>query len=511
VELEPNEAARARLRLTELGIPAVPEQVLTGDFFTLCRAWVSPSDLFADSRSKQRRFNAILGNPPFIRYQNFPKEYQENAFALMRAAGLQPNRLTNTWVPFLVVSTLLLEDHGRLAMVIPAELLQVNYAARIREFLCRLYGQITLVSFHGLLFEGTQQEVILFLGDRNGQSAHGIRTIEVSSGEELRHLSQELELGGELKPLAISGEKWTQYFLSSAEISLLRTLRAHPQLTTIRHLAEANVGIVTGENKFFVLAQRDVERYGLQPYVRPIVSRSAHLRGLCFTQHDWEENVKKQVAAHLFLPPETALTDLPDAARAYITAGETQGFHLGFKCRIRTPWYQLRSTWVPDAFMLRQVHAHPKIVLNQTAATCTDTIHRLRFRDGIDGRLAATAFINSLAFAFAELTGRSYGGGVLTFEPREAESIPMTLAGAEEIDMAHIDALLRANRITTALDITDRSLLIRGLGLSTREAKALREIWVTLRDRRINRTHRSAPRDTHTLQEMSALSAVQAE
>ena len=41
----------------------------------------------------------------------------------MQRAELHPNRLTNAWVPFLVAATLLLNKTGRLAMVIPAELL----------------------------------------------------------------------------------------------------------------------------------------------------------------------------------------------------------------------------------------------------------------------------------------------------------------------------------------------------------------------------------------------------
>ena len=149
--------------------------------------------------------------------------------------------------------------------------------------------------------------------------------------------------------------------------------------------------------------------------------------------------------------------------------------------------------------MLRQVHRHPKIVLNQTAATCTDTLHRLRFRPGVDGRLVTAAFVNSLTFALAELTGRGYGGGVLTFEPSEAEALPMPLAGAEEIDLDQIDALLRASRIDAALDITDECLLMRGLSLSSREMKALRQIWITLRDRRIYRTHRPAEEKVQTV------------
>src|SRR2546423_11424308 len=103
----------------------------------------------------------------------------------MSKAGMKPNRLTNTWVPFIVASSFLLAKHGRLAMVIPAELLQVNYAAELRRFLSDYYNKITLITFKQLVFEGIQQEVVLLLAERNGERRTGIRTIELQSISDL--------------------------------------------------------------------------------------------------------------------------------------------------------------------------------------------------------------------------------------------------------------------------------------------------------------------------------------
>lgn len=97
------------------------------------------------------------------------------------------------------------------------------------------------------------------------------------------------------------------------------------------------------------------------------------------------------------------------------------------------------------------------------------------------------AFVNSLTLAFSEVTGRSYGGGVLTFEPSEAEDLPMVVAGAEALDLDEIDRLLRANEIEAVLDRTDAVLLRGTLGLSAKEAQRVRGIWKKMRDRRIYR------------------------
>src|SRR5258708_29884748 len=114
VELSPTEAGKA---LSRGGDRA---RIVFGDVFD----WYS-------RRRASGVYDAVLGNPPFIRYQNFPEAHRQPAFDLMRSRGLNPSRLTNAWVPFVVLATDALKDGGRLGLVMPAELLQVGYAGEL--------------------------------------------------------------------------------------------------------------------------------------------------------------------------------------------------------------------------------------------------------------------------------------------------------------------------------------------------------------------------------------------
>lgn len=78
---------------------------------------------------------------------------------------------------------------------------------------------------------------------------------------------------------------------------------------------------------------------------------------------------------------------------------------------------------------------------------------------------------------------------MLTFEPSEAERLPLPLVEAEKLDLEVIDEKVRKNDIEAVVDVTDSILLVKGLGLSSYEAKMLRGIWEKLRDRRIKRKH----------------------
>jgi adenine-specific DNA-methyltransferase len=483
-EFDPIEARKASDSIDTLTGLTAAVSIHNGDFFAYCNTHLSD----------KHYFDAVIGNPPFIRYQNFPEEHRNSAFDLMQRAGLHPTRLSNAWVPFLVASTLLLKEDGRLAMVIPAELLQVNYASELRYFLSKYYRSIMLITFKKLVFEGIQQEVVLFLGERNGGAHSGIRTLELEDMSELSSYDHTALANTKAKEMDHSSEKWTMYFLAEEELQLLRTLQDHPGLTRSGHVIDVDVGIVTGMNEFFVLTEQQVTDHHLQPYTQHIVGRSAHLPGILFSETDWQNNTANQAATFLLKPPAAHFHDLPPELQAYIAYGEEKGWHTGYKCRIRKPWYSVPSPWIPQAFMLRQVHLFPKIILNATEATCTDTIHRVKLRNDIPGRTVATAFLNSLTFAFSEIMGRSYGGGVLELEPKEAEQLPLPLQGAANLDLDALDRLVRAGNIFAVLDITDKILLQEGMGLSRAETQQLRTIWEKLRDRRVNRKQTSSMR-----------------
>lgn len=120
----------------------------------------------------------------------------------------------------------------------------------------------------------------------------------------------------------------------------------------------------------------------------------------------------------------------------------------------------------------------------------TDTLHKVRFLDDINGDKVAAAFLNTYTFALSETLGRSYGGGVLTFEPGEMRKIRIPMKMSEHLDLQKIDQLQRDGKIEEILQYTDKILLHDGLGLSEYEIVLLRSIWNKLRDRRMTRKNR---------------------
>lgn len=477
VELIDSEAEKAKQRAIKYGLDS--STIINSDFFEYASSF------------PQEKFDVIIGNPPFIRYQDFPEKHRDIALRMMRELDLNPNKLTNIWAPFLVISASKLNQTGKLAMVIPAELFQVKYAAETRVFLSKCFQRITIVAFNRLVFEKIQQEVVLILCEKEVETNQGIRMIEVDNLADLENVDFKAINNSEIKHIDHSTEKWTKYFLNDEEIQLLRRIKADNRIKICSDIMDVDVGIVTGKNEFFMLTKDDAVSRNLLPYVTHVVGRSNHIKGIIYNNDDFHINSDINLPVYLFVPDGIECDLQPKACQDYIYYGEKMKYHTGYKCRIRKLWYLTPSLWRPDAFALRQVHNYPKLILNQAEASSTDTIHRVRFKSPtINKETVAISFLNSLTFAFSEVTGRSYGGGVLTFEPTEIEELPIPLLETCNIDINHIDMLIRNKRIEEVLDIIDRELLIKQFKFTEDEVRALRSIWSKLSKRRQNRKKR---------------------
>ena len=374
-ELFASEARIARQRLQKLGIND-KECVVVADFFSALGS--AGGQLAFDTTLpalQNARFDAVIGNPPFLRFQNFPEEQRQLAFYEMHQAGLRPNRLTNAWVPFLVAAAERLTATGRLAMVIPAELLQVGYAAETRAYLARSFATVTIVTFKKLVFDTIQQEVVLLLAERGTAAAHTIDIVELEDARDLRGIASKIMVNNSHKPFYEAKDKWTLYFLEPAEIDLIQQLNNRKDIPRLGDFAKVEVGVVTGNNSFFVQSNQNIINKKIKDFAKPLVGRTAQLPGLLYTAEDHEKQCLTNTGCWILDIP--AAVDLPEKMSAYIIEGEQAEVHTGYKCRIRPSWYTVPSIWTPDAFLFRQIYKAPKLVANLTRATSLPLIQSI--------------------------------------------------------------------------------------------------------------------------------------
>ena len=421
---------------------------------------------------------------------------------LLAGLGLRANRLTNIWVPFVVTAAQSLREGGRLALVLPAELLQVSYANQLRSFLVSKFSSIDIITCNQLLFHKAEQEIVLVLAD-------GARPAP-STGDDCRVTMTEFDTVNEIverspssvlantqpKTVRHDSEKWLKYLLTPVEIDLMRELRQSPAITNLGSHASVDVGVVTGKNDFFVMRRERLAELELAEFAVPLISRSRQLEGAFIECRDWVNLDASGERVHLLnLAPINGST-LSEPLSKYIRMGEDEEVDKGYKCSKRSPWYAVPSVWEPDGFLLRQIYNFPRIVLNSAGATCTDTIHRLNCNDEPQKVIPNT--YTFLTGASAEIEGRSYGGGILALEPTEAERLLVPAQLTDAMTIGECDELIRAGRLEELLMENSLRVLVNGVGLSRQDCDTLQEIWNKMGKRRRGRGVRRTPDSAKT-------------
>jgi adenine-specific DNA-methyltransferase len=427
------------------------------------------------------QYDAVVGNPPFIRYQYLPADFQANAEQVFARLGCKFTKHTNAWVPFVLLAMDLLRPGGRLAMVVPSEIVHVMHAQSLRTYLGEQCRRIVIVDPQEIWFEGTLQGAVLLLAEKKArpdQHGEGLGIHRVAGRSFLREDPEVVFRA----PRAINGRtvqgKWTRALVPAATLAILDQVEADAQFCRFADVAKVDVGIVTGANKFFLVTDEIVQEHGLQQWSRPMFGRSDHCPGVIYDARQHAHNAATGKPTNFLWFDESV--EQSAQGRAYIASGELEDLHKRYKCRIRNPWYTVPSVYSTEVGMLKRSHDTPRLILNRVGAYTTDTAYRIRALRGTSEALVY-GFFNSLTALSAELEGRHYGGGVLELVPSEIEKLLLPNPEGVTPDVECLDHMIREGDVSNTLEAQSEAVLG---ALTKAEQMDLLSAWATLRNRR---------------------------
>ena len=431
-----------------------------------------------------RRYDAVVGNPPFIRYQYLPPLFQERAEAIFDSTGCKFTKHTNAWVPFVLASFALLRPGGRLAMVVPAEIIHVLHARSLREYLGEHARRIIIIDPVELWFPGTLQGTVLLLAEKRRdlhERAEGVGICRVQGREFLAlEPTTVFDMPDPINGKTVEG-KWTTALLEPSVRSLIDDLMDLRSIRRFNDVATVDVGIVTGANKFFLVDDETVHQYGLQDWAHPMFGRSQHCPGVVYDRSQHLINGAKGHPTNFLWFQDRSVEHDPTAFK-YIRSGEDDDLHERYKCRIRTPWYTVPSVYATEVGMLKRSHDTPRLILNDMMAYTTDTSYRIEVKEGTANQLVST-FLNPLTALSAELEGRHYGGGVLELVPSEIERLLIPHTAEIQVDVGKLDKAVRSSPMDVVLE-HQAKVVLGPLGVSASDQDRLLGSWRKLRDRR---------------------------
>ena len=472
-ELDPLEAKKASDRA--LSFHLVNTTVNNSDFLGCAIAALT---------NRSTSFDAVVGNPPFIRYQYLPSQFQSNAEHIFHLQNCKFTKHTNAWVPFVLASLAMLKPGGRLAMVVPSELIHVGHAQSLRTYLGAHCSRLVIIDPEELWFPGTLQGAVILLAEKKFDPQDFSQGLGIYPVRGRSFVNKDPEVIFQ-QPHVMNGKtvegKWTRALLTPAVRELLDLLVEENRVARFDELAKVDVGIVTGANNFFLVTDDVIERFGLHKWVQPMFGRSGHCPGVIYDEKQHRENAANGKPTNFLWFQDTSVEAEP-LAKSYIKRGELDRLHTRYKCRIRTPWYTVPSVYSTEVGMLKRSHNAPRLIHNQYRALTTDTAYRITLQT-IEPETLVFSFVNALTALSAEIEGRHYGGGVLELVPSEIERLLIPNSPNIQPELQNLDTAVRTNSITDVL-CRQNFAVLGPIGLSRAKQDDLMQEWKKLRDRR---------------------------
>lgn len=416
------------------------------------------------------------------------------------AAGLRLSGLSSIWAPFVAHSVQFVADGGRLAYVLPAELMHAQYAKQVLDFACGRFDSVTVALFERRVFPGALQEVVLLLADGAGGRC---AKPEVASFVDLDDLIRRgLPVTAATRPKLrcepettgrSAHDKLLLQLLPAATRDLLKALLRDERVSQLGAFARVNSGVVTGSNRFFLLTDEQANADGLDSsFLRSAVSKAAHVSGARLMDEDVRALRENATRTQLLVIPRDAPGAQLTTVQPTLARGVATGVDQAYKCRVREPWWSVPvpGGGPPDLFLTYCAAEHHRLAVNAARVLNTNTVHGVRLRSTTDATALASTWTNSLSLLSSELVGRSYGGGVLKLEPTEAEAVVLPPLSGDDDRLREVDECVRGRDLRRALDLVDKVVLQQGLDLSCAQVLTLRDAGELLRARRRRRGKR---------------------
>lgn len=263
---------RARLAvagaLARLGLPL-------DDARRLSEAWIAHGDFLLTAQG--RRFDAVVGNPPYIRIEQLSPELQEEYRQRYRSLYDR----ADLYVAFIERGLDLLAPGGVLSFICADRWTLNRYGAPLRRMLSRWYRVRCYIDLHSA--SPFESEVVaypsIFAVSHGKTGSVPVATLSTASPEECKAASSALQRGEAGAPERCPGVTVAEYpswfdgdapwVLSSPEhLAALRSLEA--RFAPIEEVGGTRVGIgvATGCDRIFIVrGDVDIERDRLVPLV----------------------------------------------------------------------------------------------------------------------------------------------------------------------------------------------------------------------------------------------------
>lgn len=419
---------------------------------------------------------SVVGNPPYVSLRNL--EEDARAEAINCAAKNKVKMLTSgsLWMPFIIHSTSMIANNGRLAFVLPFELTYVKYAYPLWNFLGSNYGKLRIIRIHEDFFPDVDVETIILMAENKGQTTTSVEYSIFDSADDMFEGKSSLKADIAITDITHGKKPFVLALLSSEQQAMLQSIRNQGLIKPLINDCKFNIGYVCADKEYFHPSAEIQTSFRLpSENMIPCISNAKEING--GTGIGAIVSVD-QCSTKLYLPQ-----NITNADKKYIKHGVEKGVNLRYKCQQRSPWYVTPSVEIPE-LVLTVFGDAPKLIVNDGKYAVSNSLLAGRISSSISPQNIVCMWYNSLTLLSIELNIHSLGGGVLVLIPGETDKLEIVKAIPEtdiERVFKQIDECIKTKGVQAAYDLGDKLVLEEILGLSKEQIQQIQSAVSFLR------------------------------
>ncbi|RKD97829.1 N-6 DNA methylase [Halopiger aswanensis] len=419
-----------------------------------------------DSEDALGGFDAVVGNPPYIRATSLDdKSRIRSHLSDLDATDLSSQM--DIYGYFITHSTQFLSDGGKLGFITSDRWMDTDYGADLQKFLLDNYSIDAVIRFDRQTFDDAlvgasiiiatkepdtptrDENTVKFLRVREPLEIDEIESIlrEDTASDQMIN-DTEYRLVTRRQGDLYDQDKWKPYFLASP---VYFDLYGHDDTTELQDVADVSRGITSGANPFYYGRREEWEDLGLTEYTEPLLKATGQLDSIRFNDEDakeWgvlsihdlveqgiEESKAQEEESEEYRdidPAERAKSWMADNGHEtlveYIEWGEDKGYDDRPTTSSRSVWYDLGELDTPKILTTDFTWRIFRSVWNEAGAAVNDQFYCIEPRNDIDDQVLCGILNSRFAWLMVELRGRWAGGQGMTrarIKVYETEELPI--------------------------------------------------------------------------------------
>lgn len=448
----------------------------------------------SESEEEMGLFDAVVGNPPYIRHENLYPD-KEHFRQHLKTFGTQ-NRTTyydgskrlskkcDAYIYFVTHATQFLREGGRLGYIIPTKWMMTKYGDSFQTFLHDHFKIQAVVGFSARAFEDALVDTALLLiercEDETERHKNTTRFVRIKDKMEPKDIVDTAEYNFNLEDddeLILRNRPnyrivaVTQSSLEKRESSKIAHYLKAPQdlielsenqkMVSLDNLAEVSYGNKTGANDFFFLSEDDLDTWPInERFYRPALKSYRDVQGYTVTGedtdlyildvHDYVEEIQRDTKglasnADLTERVKNSLSrDGYDILAEYVEHGEQEGYHERATLKSREVWFDMGDLEPPQLVHPYGIDERVIVASNDDGLIPSNRVQCINVKADVDSDVFAGYLNSTVHSALLEFWGRNEGGGSLEIMTYELEEIPV--ANLEDMEKGQQKEISEAYR-----------------------------------------------------------------